>query len=232
MSAREPMIRLRRVVLCGVACLIPASLILPCLIPAAAAHATTPSGATITFRKVFKTSYPEFVEIKVSDAGAGTYDIRQLDEDANPQPLEVGTSLSQRIFQLAAALHDFQGVDLDVHRRIANLGQKTFRYEKGGEAHEVTFNYTLNDSASQLLDIFEGIAREETDLSDLRRTARFDRLGVNDVLLQVESDYSKKLLPEPSRLLPALDDIAGDQKIIDIARERARALAGRIRGGH
>ena len=198
------------------------------------AHASDPngSGASITFRKVFKTSYPEFVEIKVTDAGSGTYDIRQLDEEANPQPLEVGTALAQRIFQLAAALHDFQGVDIDVHRRIANLGQKTFRYEKGGEAHEVTFNYTLNDSASQLLDIFEGIAREETDLSDLRRTTRYDRLGVNDVLLQVESDYSKKLLPEPSRLLPTLDEIAGDQKIVDIARERARALAGRIRASH
>ena len=216
------MIRFERLVLAGLAC----------LILAGAAPAVGPNGATITFRKVFKTSYPEFVEIKVTDAGSGTYDIRQLDEEANPQPLEVGTALAQRIFQLAAALRDFQGVDIDVHRRIANLGQKTFRYEKGGEAHEVTFNYTLNDSASQLLDIFEGIAREETDLSDLQRTARYDRLGVNDVLIQVESDYSKKLLPEPSRLLPTLDEIASDQKIIDLARERARSLAGRIRGGH
>jgi len=221
MIGRKLMITFERLVLVGLAC----------LVLAGAVPAGSPN-ATITFRKVFKTSYPEFVEIKVTDAGSGTYDIRQLDEEANPQPLEVGTALAQRIFQLAAALRDFQGVDIDVHRRIANLGQKTFRYEKGGEAHEVTFNYTLNDSASQLLDIFEGIAREETDLSDLQRTARYDRLGVNDVLIQVESDYSKKLLPEPSRLLPTLDEIASDQKIIDLARDRARSLAGRIRGGH
>jgi hypothetical protein len=190
------------------------------------------SSATITFRKVFKSSYPEFVEIKVSDAGAGTCDIRQLDEDPNPRPLDVGAPLAQRIFQLAASLHDFQGVNLDVHRRIANLGQKTFRYEKGSETHEVTFNYTLNDSATQLLDIFEGIAREESDLSDLQRTAKYDRLGVNDVLMQIEKDYDRKLLPEPDKLLPTLDQIASDQKIIDIARDRARTLAGRIRSGH
>jgi hypothetical protein len=190
------------------------------------------TGATITFRKIFKSSYPEFVEIKISDSGSGTYDIRQLDDEANPQPLTVTPQLTQRIFQLAAALHDFQGVDLEVHRRIANLGQKTFRYEKGSEAHEVTFNYTLNDSASQLLNIFEGISREQGDLADLERTRRYDRLGVNDVLLQVEDDYSKKLLPEPDRLLPALDAIAADEKIIDIARDRARTLAGRIRNGH
>jgi hypothetical protein len=219
-----------RKLLAGLGCL---SVVCLAYFAAPAARAVGPNAsATITFRKVFKTSYPEFVEIKVTDAGSGTYDIRQLDEEANPQPLEVGTALAQRIFHLAAALHDFQDVDIEVHRRIANLGQKTFRYEKGGEAHEVTFNYTLNEPASQLLDIFEGIAREETDLSDLRRTARYDRLGVNDVLMQIESDYSKKLLPEPSKLLPALDEVAADQKIIDLARERARTLAGRIRASH
>jgi hypothetical protein len=214
----------------GLGCLVLVSL--ACFAATPGALPDSQNGATITFRKVFKTSYPEFVEIRVTDGGSGTYDIRQLDEEADPQPLEMGTALTQRVFQLAAALHNFQGVDIEVHRRIANLGQKTLRYEKGGEAHEVTFNYTLNDSASQLLDIFEGIAREETDLSDLSRTMRYDRLGVNDVLVQIEGDYSKKLLPEPDKLLPKLDEVAADQKIIDIARDRARSLASRIRTSH
>lgn len=200
--------------------------------PASSATPSGVSGATITFRKVFKSSYPEFVEIKVSDSGSGTYDIRQLDEEPNPHPLNVGSALAQRIFQLAATLHNFQGANLDVHRRIANLGQKTLTYDKGSENHSVTFNYTLNDSATQLLDIFEGIAREEGDLADLQRTTKYDRLGINDVLTQVESDYNKKLLPEPDRLLPILDQIASDEKIIDIARERARTLATHIRSPH
>jgi hypothetical protein len=190
------------------------------------------NGATVTFRKVFKSSYPEFVEIKVSDTGSGTYDIRQLDEEPNPQPFTASPQVAQKIFQLAAALHDFQGVELETHRRIANLGQKTLRWEKAGESHEVTFNFTMNDSAAQLLDIFEGIAREQSDLADLQRTMRYDRLGVNDVLLQVQEDYSKKLLPEPEKLLPTLDAIAADDKIIDLARDRARTLANHIRGAH
>jgi hypothetical protein len=198
-----------------------------CCAAQAAAH--TDRTATVTFRKVFKSSYPEFVEIKVADSGAGTFDIRQLDESPNPQPLTLGARLTQRIFQLAAALHDFQGIQLEAHRRIANLGQKTFRYDSGGQTHEVSFNYTLNNPANQLLDIFEGISREEGDISDLRRTMRYDRLGVNDVLLQVQSDYDQKLLPEPDQLLSTLDAIANDDKIINIARDRARDLAGHIR---
>jgi hypothetical protein len=190
------------------------------------------SAAEITFRKVFKTSYPEFVEIKINQAGTGSYDIRQLDEDANPQPFEVSPPLAQRVFELAAKLNNFQNVDLEVHRRLANLGAKTLVYEKGAEKHETDFNYTLDDSATQLVNIFEGLARQTTDLSDLVRTMRYDHLGVNDVLLQIERDYNNKLLPEPERLLPTLDQLAADEKYVDIARSRARALATRIRGTH
>jgi hypothetical protein len=192
-------------------------------------RSSTGDQATITFRKIFKSSYPEFVEIKVNEAGSGTYDIRQLDEDANAQPFQIGAPIAQRIFELAGRLRNFRGVDLNVPRRVANLGQKTFRYEKAGQVYEVTFNYTLDESATQLLVMFEGIAREEGDLSDLLRTMRYDRLGVNDVLLVIEGDYDNKLFPEPRRLLPALDQLAADDKFIDIARQRARTLATRIR---
>ena len=57
---------------------------------------------------------------------------------------------ARKLFALAGELHNFAGADLDVHRRVADLGQKTFRYEKGGEVHETQFNYTINHTASQL----------------------------------------------------------------------------------
>lgn len=188
-----------------------------------------PDTPTVTFRKVFKQSFPEFVEIKVSENGQATYDIRQLDEEASPQPFAVSRPLVEKIFQLAAQLHHFDGPSLDIHRKIANLGEKTFRYEKGGEVHETTFNYTLDAGASQLLDLFEGLGREQTDLNNLERAMRYDRLGVNDAVMRLETDYNNKLIPEPDRLLAALDQLAADEKYLDIARQKARTLAGRIR---
>jgi hypothetical protein len=215
------------------ACLTVVLLSLPVLLaPRVAGKPHPPGDATITFRKVFKSSYPEFVEIKINQGGSGTFDIRQLDDDASPQPFEVGAPLVHKIFDLAEKLHDFQGVDLEVHRRLANLGDKTFRYEKAGETHETNFNYTLDMTASQLLAIFESLTRQETDLADLQRAMRYDRLGVNDVVLQIQADYDNKQLPEPDRFLALLDQLAADQKFIDIARARARTLAGRIRTSH
>jgi hypothetical protein len=120
-------------------------------------------------------------------------------------------------------------VDLDIHRKIANLGEKTFRYERGPEANEVKFNYTINTEASQLLQICEGLARQQELIELLQRRMKYDRLGVNDALLELENDVSKGVLPEPQRVIPILDQISGDYRFVEIARQRARALAERLR---
>ncbi|HEV2287894.1 MAG TPA: hypothetical protein VGR81_02970 [Candidatus Acidoferrales bacterium] len=212
-----------------------AALLLASFAPAIAQGQTEDPGTAptqapmLTFRKIFKSSYPEFVEIKVNANGSGTWDIRQLDDTPNPRPLQLSEPLTHKMFDLAAQLHDFQGVNLDVHRRIADLGQKTFRYQNGPEIHEVSFNYTINGIADQLLAIFDGLQRQELDLSDLERTVRYDHLGVNEIINRIQDDVKNKLLPEPQALLPALDQVAGDTDLLDMARQSARAIAEEIR---
>ena len=192
--------------------------------------AAAPTGNWFTYRRVFKSSVPEFIEIRIQEnSAAATYEIRQLDEDAGATSFEVGPALRSKIFQLVSELHHFKGLDLDVHRKIANLGEKTFRWDAGSEGSEVKFNYTLNSAATQLLQICEGLARQQELIELLQRRIKYDRLGVNDALLQFENDFSKSVLPEPQRALPLLDQIAGDPRFVEIARQRSRALAERIR---
>ena len=205
-------------------------LLAPCLWAAAMPVVAAPTGSVFTYRRVFKSSVPEFIEIKIPESSANaSYEIRQLDEDAGATPFEVGAGLRAKIFELAGQLNHFKGLDLDVHRKIANLGEKTFRWEAPGESHEVKFNYTLNTQATQLLQICEGLARQQELIDLLKRRMKYDRLGVNDALLQFENDMIKRVLPEPQRALPLLDQIAGDSRFVEIARQRARALAERVR---
>jgi hypothetical protein len=188
-----------------------------------------PESATLTYRKIFKDSTPEFTEIKIREDGKGTYEIRQLDEPADAQPFEVSPQLAAKMFELARELNHFRDTQLDVQRRVANLGQKTFRYERGKEAYEASFNYTVHPVANQLLQIFEGLARQQGHLVTLERRMRYDRLGVHEALLRFEADLNRKLIPEPEQLLPALEAIANDPHYLEIARQRARALIQRIR---
>jgi hypothetical protein len=191
----------------------------------------SPSVPAITYEKTFKGSVPEYVEITVRRDGGGTWDIRQLDENAAPQMLTVSAPLTAEIFRLAGQLHDFAGIDLDAQRRIAYLGKKTFRYEQGPNKQEVTYNYTLNEDAAELQRIFEGLGREEGDIQDLRRVMRYDRLGVSDVLLRIESDVNANAIPAPENLTPVLDEISSDQRYMEIARQRAQSLSQRLRAG-
>jgi hypothetical protein len=201
-----------------------------CVAPFSVANPESPAGNWFTYRRVFKSSVPEFIQIRIQEnSAAATYEIRQLDEDAGATPFEIGPALRTKIFQLISELRHFKGLDLDVHRKIANLGEKTFRWDTGAETSEVKFNYTLNSAATQLLQICEGLARQQELIELLQRRIKYDRLGVNDALLQFENDFSKSVLPEPQRALPLLDQIAGDSRFVEIARQRSRALAERIR---
>ena len=185
--------------------------------------------AKITFRRVFQGSSPEYIELCIwDDAKTATYEIRQMDDDPGSAPFEVGDALRTKIFGLTARLRNFQGLDLDVHRKIANLGEKTFRWEQAGVSHETKFNYTLNPEAAQLLQIFEGLARQQEHYELITRRMRYDRLGIYDALLQFESDLNRGLLPEPEKLVPLLTQIANDPKFVDVARKRAQLLLGRI----
>jgi len=204
-------------------------LVLACASVLTCAILTAAQPAKVTFRRIFQGSTPEYIELTIrDDSKTATYEIRQMDDDPGSLPFEVSDGLRAKIFDLTAQLHNFQGLDLDVHRKIANLGEKTFRWEQGGVVHETKFNYTLNQAASQLLQIFEGLARQQEHYELLTRRMRYDRLGIYDALLQLETDFNRGLLPEPQRLVPLLDQIATDTRFVDVARQRARMLEDRI----
>jgi hypothetical protein len=196
---------------------------------ASALSAIAASEAVISYRKIFKGSVPESVDISISETGKCTFDIRQLAEDAKPQEFEVGQPIRDKIFSLAKDLNNFRNQDLDVHRKIANLGAKTFRYEKDGVSYESTYNYTLNTPASQLQQIFEGLSYQQDHMQTLQRTLKYDRLGLYDALGYLQADLENGVIPEPEHLLPVLEQIANDTHVIEIARQRARAITTKIR---
>ena len=195
----------------------------------AAAPANAAGEAVITYTKIFKGSVPESVELIIRETGKCTFDIRQLAEDPKATEFDVGQPIREKIFSLAKELNNFRNLDLDTHRKIANLGAKTFRYEKDGMVNEVTYNYTVSTPASQLQQIFEGLSYQQDHLQTLQRTLKYDRLGLYDALGYLEGDLDNGVIPEPEHLLPVLEQIANDTHVIEIARSRARAITSRIR---
>jgi len=106
--------------------------------------------------------------------------------------------LAREDFRAGRAVEPLQGAGFDVHRKIANLGEKTFHWEAPGESYEVKFNYTLKHTGDTFAADLRGTGAPAGLLDLLKRRMKYDRLGVNDALLQFENDMMKGVLPSPS----------------------------------
>jgi len=188
--------------------------------------ATLGAAPRLFYSKYFKGSIPEYVAMTVERDGQVTY--QEAKEDDSPIKIQLDRASVDEMFHLAAKLDRFQR-PLDAGLKIANLGEKTFRYEDGAERHEVQFNFSQDMDAQLLLDLFERITETEQHFENLDRTVHFDKLGVNDVLLQMQVTWDHNRLVDPEQFLPLLDRVAKNESYMHISRERAAAIAEAIR---
>jgi hypothetical protein len=188
--------------------------------------ATLCAAPQLFYSKFFKGSVPEYVAITVERDGQATY--QEAKEDDNPIKIQLDRASVQEMFDLTQKLDRFQH-PLESGLKIANLGLKTFRFDDGAEHHEIQFNYSQDLSAQALLDLFERITETEQHFANLDRTAHFEKLGVNDVLLQMQITMERNRLVAPEQFLPLLDRIAKNESYLHISRERAAAIADDIR---
>jgi hypothetical protein len=67
---------------------------------------------------------------------------------------------------------------------------------------------------------------------NLEYSIRFDRLGIDKALLQLQITADRNRLAGASQLLPILDRLVKNQATFNRVRERAAALADAIRAAH
>ena len=190
---------------------------------AAAAASAAPR---IVYSKAFPGSVPAFVLIELEQDGAAVY--KEAVNDEYPLKFKLDPGDSAEIFRLALKLDRFTR-QLESGLKVANMGMKSLRWEDGAAKNEVKFNYSLDEDAKAIADWFEKIVETEQNFIRLERTVKYDKLGVNQSLLFLESSYDKKRMVAPEQFLPLLDRVAKNETYLHMARERAARLADTIR---
>ena len=178
------------------------------------------------YTKSFPGSVPAYVAIELLRTGEGVY--KEAPEDENPVDFKISPEDAEQMFALAEKLDRFKR-PLESNLKVANMGAKTFRFEQGPVKNEQKFNFSMDVDAQALLDWFERLTETQRLHFDLERTAKFDRLGVNKTLLQIEAANDRKRLVGLDRFLPLLDRVAKNDAYLHMARERAAMLADVIR---
>lgn len=191
-------------------------------ISAAITLAANETGPRILYTKSFPGSVPAFVSVELNKSGQAVY--KEAPDDEQPVDFKMSPDDVTTIFDLVEKLERFKR-PLESNLKVANMGIKTFRFEDGSAKNEVKFNYSLDEDARVLADWFERITETQRLYFDLERTAKFDRLGVNKTLLQIQSALERNRLVGAERLLPLLDRVAKNDSYLHMARERAASLA-------
>jgi hypothetical protein len=184
----------------------------------------------LVFTKSFPGSTPAYVEISVEKDGGVVY--KEAPDDNNPISIHLPQADADTMFSLADKLNDFAD-PLEANVKVAFMGKKTFRYEDpaGTEKHHADFNYSADLNAQALLDWFERIAESERDFIELERSAKYDKLGVQNALLQIQTTLDQQRLVAPQQFLPLLDRIVKNESYMNMARQRAAVLARQFRAG-
>jgi hypothetical protein len=182
----------------------------------------------VIFIKSFPGSTPAYVHIVVDRTGATSY--KEMPDD-DPETFQIEPSVAASIFDLAEKLGHFRS-PLESGLKVAKMGDKTLRWENGVEVSEAKFNYSLDENAKALTDLFERISESERNFLDLRRVMRFDKLGVNDAMIRLDNLWLQKRLVATPQMLPVFDRVAANESFLHMARERAAELAQAIRNAN
>jgi hypothetical protein len=176
----------------------------------------------LSYSRSFPGSVPAYFRVDLDRDGNLEY--RESPTDDNPVKAQLPVNEAASLFGMAEKLSYFK-MPLESGLKVANTGKKTFRYEDStASGVEVSFNYSLNETAQQLQERFEQIGVSERAYIELERTLRYDRLGINDALAEVESLWLRKQLAAPKQFLPILARISTRETLMHLVRDRAARL--------
>ena len=185
-------------------------------------------GSQLTFIKIMKGSVPDYEKIVVGSDGSGRYEAQSPSEPTHPLSFRLSPDVTDKLFSLAAKLHNFKGVALESHKHVANLGLKTFQYENGGQISQVQFNYSLNRTAQDLTDLFESVGSVERHILSLDYSMKYDPLGLPKQLDLIQADLDNKALADPQLMVTTLDQIIRNPRYMHLAQVRAQDIIQQI----
>jgi hypothetical protein len=166
-----------------------------------------------------------FIEVQLDGKGMGRFRFRKRDTDEISTDISVSPLLVQQIQGLFDALNFLDSKEEYQYKKdFSHLGKVTLKLNKDGRQRSVTFNYTSNQSVTQLADIFRNIATQETRVMEIESTRETDPLSMPAQLRILESELKSRQIAEPDRLKPLLEKLKVDESLPLIARNHADRL--------
>lgn len=113
-------------------------------------------------------------------------------------------------------------------RKVANLGRKHITLEMASETREAEFNYSDLKEVNTLTTFFDGLINQQVLISDLEMALQYERLSIPERLDQLEGEIKIGRIADPQSLIPVLDKIVQNERVVDYARNHAQQLKSQL----
>ena len=146
------------------------------------------------------------------------------DTDPYQQDFTMSAANRQKIFDLAQKLNYFRGDFASPMKRIAQTGQKTLQYQSPQVRGSATYNWSQNPDVEELTRLFTAISTTIDFGRKLAFQYRFDKLGMDKLLKELEDQQASHGVEELAIIAPMLRKIANDPNLMNISRQSAERL--------
>jgi hypothetical protein len=202
--------------------------------PLEANPAQHPAAPTVTFTFDWPSIEPHRYIISVDSSGDAAYQSWMAEPTVEQTiagglymlKFTVSAATRDRIFALARQLNDFNG-DFEYRKhRVAFTGAKILAYADADKQYETRYNWSENPGINELTALFLGMSTTIESGRRLTRLRRFDRLGLDEELKNLEHVAVEHQATELQIIVPILEQLAEDPGVMNIARQRARHILG------
>jgi hypothetical protein len=144
-------------------------------------------------------------------------------------PIQLSPGARERFLAALAATNYLDRPEtFESGRKVADLGAKRLTIELPSGKREATFNYSVRKDVIDLSTFFENLISQETMAFDIENAIQFERLGVPKRLDQFENELKANRIADPERLIPMLEKIEADQRLMNYARTQAGKIKKQI----
>lgn len=171
-------------------------------------------------------------EVEFDGEGHGRFRFKRKEQDEIINKLVVSSTVRDQIRSLFNELNFLSSNEDYQHKKdFSHLGTVTIGLTTAGKERKVKFNYTTNSALSQLREIFQNIATQETRIFEMETVRVNDPISMPAQLRILESELQSKHIADPQRFVPILQELKLDESVPLIARNHAERLLQMIKKG-
>jgi hypothetical protein len=168
--------------------------------------------------------------LELNAEGKGQVRLKKRAQDELKLDVALSAAARDRFLSIIGATNNLEGGDsYESGRKVADLGKKRVSLQlSSGAPRQAEFNYSLKKEVNDLVGFVEGVFNEETIVLEVENAIHYDRLAIPKQLERIEAELKSSRIADPERLIPLLDKIQSDARLINYARARAGKLKEEI----